>query len=137
MQKSRLQLHSSQLLYICTSQSIRSVGRWQYIRNRCFKFGHFPATCFFILVFSIQFTAFFNLPMTGFELRTSGVRSDCSTHWTSTTSHIRTSIRHHGFESQAHHLRFQFIKLCNVEKTKINKKRPELAHFYKNIFLPF
>ena len=39
-----------------------------------------------------------------------------------------------GFESQAHHLRFhEFIELCNVGKTKINKKRPGLAHFLKNI----
>ena len=28
-----------------------------------------------------------------------------------------------GFKSQAHHLRFQqFITLCNLEKTKINKR---------------
>ena len=41
---------------------------------------------------------------------------------------------HHGFESQAHHLSFhQFIELYNVEKTKINKQRPGLAHL-KNKF---
>ena len=42
-----------------------------------------------------------------------------------------------GFESQAHHLCFhKFVKkLCNVEKTKINKKRPRLAHLKKNIFI--
>ena len=41
-----------------------------------------------------------------------------------------------GFESQAHHLCFhQFIKLCNVEKTKINKNRPGLAHFFKNFLM--
>ena len=42
-----------------------------------------------------------------------------------------------GFESQAHHLCFhQFIKkLCNVEKTKINKKRPRLAHFFKKTYM--
>ena len=35
------------------------------------------------------------------------------------------------FESQAHHLCFhQFIELCNVEKTKINKKGLGLAHFF-------
>ena len=43
-----------------------------------------------------------------------------------------------GFESQAHHLCFfQFIKfklyIChlnrNVKRTKINKKRPRIAHF--------
>ena len=37
-----------------------------------------------------------------------------------------------GFESQAHYLHFnQFIKLCNVEKMKVNKKKPGLAHFFK------
>ena len=37
-----------------------------------------------------------------------------------------------GFESQAHHLHFhQFIELYNVEKTKINKNRMELAHLKK------
>ena len=44
-----------------------------------------------------------------------------------------------GFESQAHHLRFFQFKLfklyiChlnwNVKRTKINKKRPGLAHFF-------
>ena len=35
-----------------------------------------------------------------------------------------------GFESQAHQLCFhQFIKLCNVGKSKINQKRPGFAHF--------
>ena len=39
---------------------------------------------------------------------------------------------HPGFESQAHHQGFhQFIELWNVEKTKINKKRLGLAHFFK------
>ena len=35
-----------------------------------------------------------------------------------------------GFESQAHHLRFNLFtfKLCDVKRTKINKKRPGLAH---------
>ena len=39
----------------------------------------------------------------------------------------------HPSESHAYHLCFhQFLfELCNVEKTKINKKRPELAHFLK------
>ena len=37
-----------------------------------------------------------------------------------------------GFESQAHHLRYyQFIiVLCNVEKTKINKKVAGIGPFY-------
>ena len=36
------------------------------------------------------------------------------------------------FESKEHHLCFhQFIELYNVEKTKINNKRPGLAHFLK------
>ena len=38
-----------------------------------------------------------------------------------------------GFESQAYHLRFfhlQFLcYMCHVKRTKINKKRPGLAHF--------
>ena len=46
---------------------------------------------------------------------------------------------HPGFESQAKYLRvFQFIfELCHVGKTKINKKRPELAHFLKVCTLSF
>ena len=38
-----------------------------------------------------------------------------------------------GFKSQAHHLRFyQFIfELCRAEGTKLNKKRPGLAHYLK------
>ena len=41
------------------------------------------------------------------------------------------------FESQAHHLRFFSIYIeylsfeLECEKTKINKKRPGLAHFFK------
>ena len=36
-----------------------------------------------------------------------------------------------GFESQAHHLRFhRFIELCNVEKTKINKKEAGIGTFF-------
>ena len=39
------------------------------------------------------------------------------------------------FEIQPHHLCFhKFIELCNVEKMKINKKRPGLAHFLENSF---
>ena len=40
-----------------------------------------------------------------------------------------------GFESQAHHQCFyQYIfVLCHVEKTKVNKMRPGLAHFFKKI----
>ena len=38
------------------------------------------------------------------------------------------------FESQAHHLCFhQFKLICHVEKTKINKQRPGLAIFKKEI----
>ena len=38
------------------------------------------------------------------------------------------------FESQAHHLSFyQFKLICHVEKTKINKQRPGLAIFKKEI----
>ena len=57
---------------------------------------------------------------------------------------LRLPSCHPRFKSQAHHLRFfQFILfklyIChlnwNVKRTKINKKRPGLAHFKKNIFL--
>ena len=43
-----------------------------------------------------------------------------------------------GFESQAHHLRFhRFIELCNVEKTKINKKEAGIGPFFlKKVNLP-
>ena len=38
------------------------------------------------------------------------------------------------FESQAHHLRFrQFIELCNVEKTKINRKEAEIGPYLKKL----
>ena len=41
---------------------------------------------------------------------------------------LRLQSCHPGFESQENHLQLhQFIKLCNVEKTKINKKRPGLV----------
>ena len=37
-----------------------------------------------------------------------------------------------GFESEAHHLCFhEFIELCNGGRTKINKKRPRMAHLNK------
>ena len=40
---------------------------------------------------------------------------------------------HPGFEYKAHHLRFhQFIELCNVEKTKINRKDAQTGPFLKN-----
>ena len=42
------------------------------------------------------------------------------------------------FESQAHHLCLyhysQFVLYLSCERTKINKKRPDLAHFYKTNF---
>ena len=57
---------------------------------------------------------------------------------------LRLQSCHPGFESQENHLQLhQFIKLCNVEKTKINKKRPGLVdvkiqHYLINkIFLRF
>ena len=41
-----------------------------------------------------------------------------------------------GFQSQAHHLRFfNLYWNCNVKGTKINKKRPGLAHFLKKTFI--
>ena len=50
--------------------------------------------------------------------------------------HLRLPSCHPGFESQAHHLCFnQFIfEWWHAEKTKINKKRPGLAHFLKQTF---
>ena len=51
----------------------------------------FPASFFFIFVFSIQLTVnkctIWSLLMTGFEPLTSGVRSDHSTNWAITTAH--------------------------------------------------
>ena len=50
-------------------------------KSSFFLNGPFPAF-FFIFVFSIQLTVnvqYKFLPMTGFELRTSGIGSDCST----------------------------------------------------------
>ena len=50
-----------------------------------------PATFFFIFVFSIYLTENIQykfLPMTGYEPRTSGVRSDRSTNWATTTFRI-------------------------------------------------
>ena len=46
---------------------------------------------------------------------------------------LRLPFCHPGFESQAHHLHFnQFIKLCNVEKTKINKNEAGIGPFKKS-----
>ena len=45
-----------------------------------FKDGTFPASFFFIFVFSIDQMVDKMLLMSGFELRISGVRSDCSTY---------------------------------------------------------
>ena len=50
------------------------------------------------------------------------------------------SIKQLGFESQTHHLRFYhilqwnlcYICLCIVKRTKINKKRPDLAHLLEH-----
>ena len=49
-----------------------------------------PGLFFFILVFSIQLTInvqYKFLPMTGFEMHTSGIGSDRSTNWAITTAH--------------------------------------------------
>ena len=62
---------------------------------KCFKNGPFPASFFFISVFSIhswqltnvQYTNKF-LPMTGFEPRTSGIGSSRSTNWATTTAQL-------------------------------------------------
>ena len=37
------------------------------------------------------------------------------------------------FESQAHHLCFYLWYICHVKRTKINKKRPGLAHLKKQL----
>ena len=53
------------------------------------KNGPIPASVFFIFVFSIQLilnVQYKFLPMTGFELRTSAVRGECSTTWATTTT---------------------------------------------------
>ena len=46
-----------------------------------------------------------------------------------------------GFESQAHHLCFYHLQylcyICHVKRTKINKKRPSLAHLKKVIEAKF
>ena len=44
--------------------------------------------------------------------------------------HLHLSSCCPGFESQAHHQCFNQFKFgcCRAEKTKINKKRPEMAH---------
>ena len=64
-----------------------------YCRPHCFqKMGH-PGLFFFIFVLSMQLTSwqktnvpFKSLPMTGFELRTSGVGSDRSSNWATSTA---------------------------------------------------
>ena len=43
------------------------------------------------------------------------------------------SILPPGFKTQAHHQSFYQFELCHVEKTKINKKRPVLAHLIKTL----
>ena len=56
-----------------------------------FLMGH-SQPLLFIFVFSIQLTEnnvqYNLLPMTGFELRTSGIGSNCSTNWATTTAPI-------------------------------------------------
>ena len=82
-------------------------------------------------------------PTTGFKLTSFGCSSpffldpsnSSKSYWGAAIAQwirLRLPSCRPGFESQAHHLCFhQFIKkLCNVEKTKINKKRPRLAHFF-------
>ena len=54
------------------------------------KNGSVSASFLFIFVFSIQFTVnvqYKFLPMTGFKPWTSGIGSDCSTNWATTTAH--------------------------------------------------
>ena len=46
---------------------------------------HSQPLFFFIFVFSIQLVVHIHLPMTGFELQNSGVRSDCSNNCATTT----------------------------------------------------
>ena len=74
------------------TQSCRMEGAEEYPGQRSknvFK-GPFPASFFFIFFFSLQLTItnvlYKRLPMTGFELWTSGVRSNHSTNWATTTA---------------------------------------------------
>ena len=53
-----------------------------FLLKAIFFWGPFPASFFFIFIFSRQLTVNIQykfLPMTGFEPRTSGIGSDCST----------------------------------------------------------
>ena len=52
---------------------------------KCFFNGPFPASFFFIFVFSIQLTVNKFLPMTAFKPRTSGIGSDRSINWATIT----------------------------------------------------
>ena len=48
--------------------------------------------------------------------------------------HLHLPFCGHGFESKVHHIHFfnLYYWNCNGKRTKINKKRPRLAHFLKN-----
>ena len=75
---------------------------------------------FLIFFFSIQLTVniqFNFLLMTGFEPRTSGVGSDCSTNWATTTAQDVLS--------------FYYIWHCIKKRTNINKKGSCLVHISK------
>ena len=59
-----------------------------------------------------------------------------SYHWVASIAlwyHLHLPSCGRGFESQTHHLHFfnLYYWNCNEKRTKINKKRPGLTHFYK------
>ena len=62
-----------------------------------FKNGPFPATFFFIFIFSIQLTVnkcsiYKFLPMTGFKLQNSGFGSTHSINWATTTAQGQSKL---------------------------------------------
>ena len=75
-------------MLIRLSLPLSAASEWEYVEG-CLKMGHSRPLFFFIFVFSIQLTVnvrYKFLPMTGFEPRTSGIGSDRSTNWATTTA---------------------------------------------------
>ena len=78
--------------YHCISGlQIDWIGFYRTRKDVFFKMGpsrpHFHYFCLFNIVDSKMFNTIF-LPMTGFELWTSGIGSDRSTNWATTTAHV-------------------------------------------------
>ena len=103
---------------------------WKWINFPNFDFLKWATPClFFIFVFSIQLKVkqcnIKFLPMTGFELRTSGVGSDRSTNWATTTAsslyYISVSF------SRCHVSFYLFLSVClclfSEAQTEIGKTR--------------